>query len=52
MHICRFGEQTYCRKDHFDKMPKVLLHHFADFFLRKAVLVQNAENFFFLLKAK
>jgi hypothetical protein len=29
------GEQTYCRKWHFDKMPKIVLGHFAEFFSSK-----------------
>jgi hypothetical protein len=24
------GEQTYCRKQHFDKMPKAVLGNFAE----------------------
>jgi hypothetical protein len=29
------GEQTYCRKQSFDKMPKAFLGHFAEFFFSK-----------------
>ena len=38
------GEQTYCRKHVLDKTPKVILLHFADFFLKNNTLGQNVEN--------
>jgi len=45
--ISPHGEQTYCRKPYQYKMPKDVLCHFAKFFFKNIVLVQNAENFNF-----
>ncbi len=47
------GEQTYCRKQHFNKTPKSLITsicNFFYFFLQKDVLVQNAKNLFFSIE--
>jgi len=45
------GEQTYCRKQHFDEMPKATLGNSVKFFPKKYSLVQNAEIFFSLFQA-
>ncbi len=46
-NIGSWGEQTYCRKTYQYKMPKDFLRHFAKFFSKNIVLVQNAEIFIF-----